>query len=179
MRIEVIHKLGGRNGYKGAGKHTSQSVPALLTILRRLAEDAAELVNRMLFHFSQQSDVTPSHISAYELLMEICRHSRDFPTALTISSLLIHNGPIAAAGADEKMHRALQRLSGAGVIEHNPQTGIYVVTAARRHALQMLRQHCNFSLLLRAPEGGEIPYRKKGMKIDPGKFPTHPLPLAK
>ncbi|MDR3405702.1 MAG: hypothetical protein P4L99_24675 [Chthoniobacter sp.] len=158
IRIEVIHSFGGRFGYQFPGGHTLEAWSALPRLLNDLAEDAAELVNRLFLHFRGQSEVTPSHISSYQLLLEICREARDLPTATHIASILIHVGPVAAEGNGTRVQRALQRLAQANVIEYNRQASNYTVTAPRRHALEMLRRNGNFSFLVarrRTRQGGE------------------------
>jgi len=147
VRVEVIHKFGGVRGYAIAGGHTTDQWSHLPQMLECLAENAAELVNRMFAHFRNQRSLASSHIPSYQFLLELCHHSRDLPTATTIATLLVHNGSIAAGGAGERMQRALQRLSGAGVLEYGPQTRVYTVTAPRRNALRMLQENGNFPLL--------------------------------
>jgi len=145
IRIEVIHYFHRNNRFVVGGGHTGlwSELPEKL---EQLAEDAAELVNRMFECFRNQSDVTPSHIPAYQLLLEIARHARHFPTAITIASALIHLDRVAVEGASPNMQRALRNLKGANILEY--QSGAYVVTAPRRHALQTLSEHGNFSVLI-------------------------------
>lgn len=123
VRIEVIHKLGGRYGYALAGGHTATAWGALAPMLDDLAEDAAALVNRMFSHFRDQSEVTPSHITAFAFLLEIVHHSRSIDTATTMLSLLVFNGAIAAEGTGTQMQRALHRLSNEGVLEYDAVRG--------------------------------------------------------
>lgn len=146
IRIEVIYRLSGEN-FTLEGGHTANSWTRLPAMLSRLSEDAAELVNRLFAHFRERSAIIPSHISAYHLLLELARYSRDIPTALTITSLLVHNGCIAAGGMDERMQRAVHRLSNAGVLRYSPHAENYLVAPSRAHALQQLRSNGSFPLL--------------------------------
>lgn len=148
VRIEVIHTLSGENGFRlEEGGHTSTNWGDLPGMLELLAEDAAELVNRMFEHFHRQSNVTPSHITAYQLLLEIAKYARSLPVAETIAQVLVGTNAIAAQGNGERVQKALQRLSGAGILEYKRRARNYVVTASRLHALQTLQQEANFSLL--------------------------------
>lgn len=160
IRIEVIHKLSGEQAFRlEDGGHTSTNWERLPEMLEDLAEDAAELVNRMLEHFRAQSRVTPSHITAYQLLLEIAKHARSLSIAETIVQILVETNAIAAKGNGERMQRALQRLSAAGVLEYKKRAENYVVTAPRLYALQMLQQQTNFSLLTVRERRRSIPRR--------------------
>ena len=148
MRIEVIHTLSGEDGFRlEDGGHTSKNWDYLPRMLELLVADAAELVNRMFEHFRGQSNVTPSHITAYQLLLEIAKHARSLPVAETIAQVLVGTNAIAAQGNGERVQRALQRLSEAGVLEYKRRARNYVVTAPRHQALQTLQQEANFPLL--------------------------------
>lgn len=148
IRVEVIHNFGGRFGYQIEGGHTLEAWSALPDLLRDLAEDAATLVNRLFEYFRQRNEIAVSHVTPYELLLEILHGSRDLPTAITITTLLVGVGSIAAEGNETRVQRALQRLSQAGVIEYDRQASNYTVTALHRYALETLRRNGNCSPLV-------------------------------
>lgn len=148
VRIEVIHTMGGRDGFRLRRGHTAGDWERFPEMLHALAEDAATLVNRAFEFFETQNNVAPSHIPAFQLLLEICEHCRDMPTAITIASLLVANNTIAAGQTNEAMRGSLHALSAAGILEHTgEQSQTYVVSESRRHALRTLQQHDNFTLL--------------------------------
>lgn len=158
VRIEVIHKLSGKDGFRlDDGGHTSTNWERLPEMLEFLAGDAAALVNQMFEHFRGQNNVTPSHITGYQLLLEIAKHARSLPIAETIAQILVTTNAVAAEGNGEHMQRALQRLGAAGVLEYKRRARNYVVTAPRRHALQTLQQEANFSLLTARTRRRAIP----------------------
>lgn len=139
VRIEVIHKLTGWNHYKIEGGRNARDSEELLGILSRLAQNAAELVNRMFQHLRLQSTIDIAQLSALELVTEICRHSRSTSTAFLILSLLLSHNSITPIGMDKKTRRALQRLSGGNVLTFNSSNGNYTLTAKRRDALQRIK----------------------------------------
>ncbi len=149
VRIEVVHTFTGgeSEGHRLEGGHTANSWDRLPMMIESLAKDAAELVNRLFEHFRNQSGIIPAHIPAYQLLYEIGQYSCDLGVGRLIASLLVHNQCHAAGGGGKKMQGALQRLSGAGVLEHDAKTGNYTVSAPYRHALRRLQENGNFSLL--------------------------------
>jgi hypothetical protein len=145
VRVEVIHTV-GRNKYRVAGGRTTQSWDRLPEMIENLAEDAAATVRWTFEHFRNQTCITPSNLTADDLLLEIGVHSRDASTAKTIRGTLVEFGGIAAAGNPDRIARALQRLTKSGVLEYRRDAGRggnYVVTAMYRRALQELREREN------------------------------------
>ncbi len=147
VRIEVLHRFGGEGGYRIDGGHTADEWRVLPEMLEQLAQDSAELINRMFVHFRSLNDVASVQIAPYDFLMEITHHARDLSIAQAIAAELIHNGNLAAGGAGSKMQKALHRLSDAGILKHNQKTGIYVVSATRSDTLKTLREKVSFTLL--------------------------------
>lgn len=160
IRMEVVHTLAGRNGFKfprerdaegtvrRPSSHTCNSLQGMLGIFDRLRTRAATVVNDFLRHVADQSEIVPSHVSAYHALLDIAHAiPNDLPMALEFASLLIHGGCIEPGGA-EKKRQTLKALRAKGIIEPTRNGNNYVPTADYRHAFKMLREHASFSILI-------------------------------
>ena len=159
IRFEVIHTLTGANRFqfpreldaqgtvRRLSGHTFNSQAGVHRLFDRLRTRAATVVNAFLQHVAHQAQIVPSHISAYNALLNVVRAMpNDFPSAVTLTSLLIHSGGITPGGDDAKI-QAIDALRALGVIEPSLNRKRYVPTAAYRHAFQMLRAHANFPIL--------------------------------
>jgi len=146
IRFEICHTL-GVGGFSLRGGHVGDHWEEIPVLLERLAENAAIEVNRLFSHFSEQSEAPVSHITAYHLLLKIASSSEAMDVALTICSALVHTSRISARGNPERLQTALTKLKQEGVLVLNVQRKTYTVAAPYRHALDMLTQHGNYSLL--------------------------------
>lgn len=162
IRIEVQHQLSGKNRFQfprernrvgkihRSSSHQFTSPEAAIKFFDRLRTRAAGIVNSFLKHVSQRAEVVPSHISGHTALLHIVDAlPRDYPGTIGLLSLLINFGCATAHRNPPEHHRrALKSLYDNGILELVPKRRVYVVTESYRHALEMLKKHASFSLLI-------------------------------
>lgn len=161
IRIEVTHQfrkarlhkfqfpreIDAQGNVRRTSAHTFTSIGEVQHFFGRLQTRAAHTVNQFLQHVNRQARIEPSHISAYNALFNVARAiPDDYPTSLTLLSLLIHQGGIPSGG-DAAKRQGIIALRAYGIIEPSGRR-MYVPTAAYRLPFQTLRAQADFTLLI-------------------------------
>lgn len=181
IRIEVCHRFNGRTRrfqfpsqpseggrVPRSRQHTFDSHEGVLTLMERLRERSAFVVNELLAHFEAHGSIPESHFSAYHLIATITHHlalpTRARPgqvantnAARAIISMLVNNGSLAPGGEQPSVREGIQRLARFNVLQRNSR-GRYVVAEPFRHALATLQAN-TWSLITTPslPPGPRLP----------------------
>lgn len=167
VRMEVVHQFHkGKHRFQfprdhdeqgnviRSSAHTFSTLEEVLQFLERAQRRAADVVNSFLRHVNNQSRIIPSQISAYRALLHVLRAiPNDFSTVQEVTSLLVNGNGLSPGGESPSLRNAIAALCRHGIIEMNERQSRYVITRNYRHAFKMLKEHANFSLLVKRAQG--------------------------
>ncbi len=137
VRFEVEFRDSAINTH--SGNRTSETIEGIVTLIPKLATEAAKRLNKVLQSIAPLS-VPASSLTALQLMHVITREARHPYVAEAIIAALVSFGRIAPYNNDP-LRETIHRLRDRNVLEPQvPKSSVYVVTEAYRESLERLRQ---------------------------------------
>lgn len=152
IRFEVEHdfkearfrSVASERGSKA--QQTFTSMTGVYSLIERMREDAATIVNDVLAHCRGRKSIPASDKTAVDLLFDIAGAVGSRQNAKTIIDVLIHKGSISSL---PNLSAALTKLKRKRILQTQPRNSRqeYVVTPDYKFALQTLQEHGSFAHL--------------------------------